>query len=163
MMGMGIAAIIPILHKITNAQYFRDDYLEAFDFHKETGNYQLKADLLFENFRNFLTGFNNLIENTDEVWIYSKWGTLEEFAKNKDYASYLDYLEENSNREVPFYENSRGAVSVLGMDIKKCIVFYSGSYKAYLEEYSTLSDMEKLLAKAFNNPLSQIAKFCMFG
>jgi len=29
--------------------------------------------------------------------------------------------------------------------------------------YSTLMDMEKLLVKAFDNPLSKIAKFCIFG
>jgi hypothetical protein len=162
-MGMGIAAVIPIVHTINNAEYFRDDYLEAFDLHKETGNYLLKADLLFDYFRNFLTGFNNIIENVDEAWIYSKWEILEEFVKNKDYAGYLDYLKENSNRAVPFYEDSWGLVSVLGMDIKKSIVFYIGSYKAYLEDYTTLSDMEKLLSKAFNNPLSKVAKFCMFG
>jgi hypothetical protein len=162
-MGTGIAAVIPIVQKIESAEYIRDDYLEAFDLYEKTGDYLLKADLLFDNFRNFLTGFNDLIEKRHEMWVYSQWEALEEFAKNKDYAGYLDYLKENSNRSAPFYDDSRMSVSVLGMDVKKSIVFYTGSYKAYLEEYSTLLDMEKLLTKAFNNPLSKVAKFCIFG
>jgi hypothetical protein len=162
-MGSGIAAVIPIVHKITNAKYIRDDYLEAFDLNEETSHYLLKLNVLFDHFKAFLTGFNDIIEEKDELWIDSKWEELEELAKRKDYAGYLDYLDENSNRSVPFYERSRGAVSLLGMDVKKSIVFYSGSYKAYLEEYSTLSHMEKLLLKAFDNPLSKVAKFCIFG
>jgi hypothetical protein len=162
-MGTSIAAIIPIVFTIERSNYFHDDYFEAFDLSKKKGHYQLKPNLLFKHFREFFIGFNNIIENTEETWVSSQWEALDEFAKNKDYKGYLNYLADNSNMSVPFYENSWGSVSVLGMEAKASIVFYSGSYKADLEEYSTLSDMEKLLRKAFDNPLSKIAKFCIFG
>jgi hypothetical protein len=43
------------------------------------------------------------------------------------------------------------------------LLTYNGSYKAILEEYTTLSDMEKLLAKAYDHPLAKITKFGIFG
>ena len=162
-MGAGIAAIIPIVFTTKRPDYFHDDYFEAFNLSNKKEYCQLKPNLLFEHFKDFFVGFNNLIENTEETWVSSKWETLDGFAQNKDYNGYLNYLADNSNMAVPFYENDWGLVSVLGMKAQRYIVFYSGSYKADLEEYSTLSDMEKLLMKAFDNPLSKIAKFCMFG
>jgi hypothetical protein len=42
-------------------------------------------------------------------------------------------------------------------------MFYQGSYKAILEEYSTLNHFEKTLVKAMSNPLANAVKFGIFG
>lgn len=42
------------------------------------------------------------------------------------------------------------------------LLFYQGSYKALLEEYSTLEHMDRLLAAAMpENPLAKVARFGM--
>ena len=41
--------------------------------------------------------------------------------------------------------------------------FYFGSYKAILEEYSTLTHFERLLAIAMKNPLAGAVKLGIFG
>jgi hypothetical protein len=129
-----------------------------------TKAYLLKPEWIFDHFKTFLEGFNSIIEPGQKLWIDEEWEALEEFAKNKAYADYLDYLATESNGSVPFYEE-RGwpGISVSGLTVMKGIIFYMGSYKAELEEYSTLSHMEKLLLKAFDHPLSKVAKFCIFG
>jgi len=53
--------------------------------------------------------------------------------------------------------------SILGGYCEQYWLFYSGSYKAYLEEYSTLSHFEKVLAKTMKNPLAKAIKFGIFG
>jgi hypothetical protein len=40
---------------------------------------------------------------------------------------------------------------------------YRGSYKALLEEYDTLTDMDYMIAKALSSPLAKITRFGMFG
>ncbi|GHV36325.1 hypothetical protein FACS1894187_10730 [Synergistales bacterium] len=165
-MGTGIGGVVPVVCKVDNwdKKYFSEDYFDSFYFSEEDGLYQLKPELIFDNFKSFLEGFNAIIGSSRDSWVYSKWNALDKFAQEKDFEGYLDFLDEESNKSAPFYDgNSMASASVLGMKVMAGIVFYTGSYKAFLETYSTLSHMEKLLVKAFDNPLSRVAKFCIYG
>ena len=65
------------------------------------------------------------------------------------------------NASVPYIDTM--SLSCLSCYENIPFLFYSGSYKAMLEEYSTLLHMEKMLVKAMNNKLKTIVKFGIFG
>jgi hypothetical protein len=64
---------------------------------------------------------------------------------------------------VPFVYSRYSTFSVLGCRCEQYWLFYNGSYKAFLEEYSTLLHCERILAKAMSNPLVNAVKFGIFG
>lgn len=172
-MGQGIAGIIPIVFRIKerNKEYLSQNYLDNFRLTKNDSQffyYEIKEDILMMNFKKFLLEFNELIY-TDKAT--HKWEYVNEFINRYDsvtdittFEAFKEILKNPKGSIIPFYWDSRGTASVLGInEVYECIVFYSGSYKAFLEEYSTLLHMEKLLAKAIDNPLSTVTKFCIFG
>jgi hypothetical protein len=67
------------------------------------------------------------------------------------------------NGYAPYLEKGSLSFSCLGGECYEYWIFYSGSYKAYLEEYSTLLHFEKLLPKAIKNPLATSVKFAIYG
>jgi hypothetical protein len=117
--------------------------------------------LLVNNYKSFLTEFYDLIdEDFHEVTELDPnsiplAGNLDEFSQlfNRD----------NRNSLVPFVDESGYFFSVLGCECKRYWLFYNGSYKADLEEYSTLLHFEKILAKAMKNPLGAAVKFGIYG
>jgi len=74
----------------------------------------------------------------------------EVFERNKSRNARVPYIDTMSLSCLSCYENTP-------------FLFYLGSYKAMLEEYSTLLHMEKMLVKAMNNKLKTIVKFGIFG
>jgi hypothetical protein len=167
-MGTGIAAAIPLVFKQyegrkLDEEYFAKGFLENFDV-EEVGTkkiYSIKKDLLINNYKSFLTEFYDLIDEDFH----------EETELDPDSIPLADNLDEflqlfncdNRNGSVPFVEESSYAFSVLGCECKRYWLFYNGSYKAILEEYSTLLHFEKILAKAMKNPLGTAVKFGIYG
>jgi hypothetical protein len=67
------------------------------------------------------------------------------------------------NSSTPFIYPHWSTFSTLGGQCKEYWLFYSGSYKAYLEEYTTLEHLERILSKTMKNPLANTIKFGIFG
>jgi hypothetical protein len=73
-----------------------------------------------------------------------------------------EFSHSNQNGGVPLILNH--SVSILACDdTLSAWQFYLGSYKAYLEEYSTLTHFEHALAKSMKNPLTSIIKLGIIG
>jgi hypothetical protein len=162
-MGTGIVAVIPIIigpwkddwPTDIDTKDFSKNFFENYTFHKKEGLYTIKTDLLIKNYRDFLTEFYTCIdekirmENLPDVSTYDEFETaFERDARNAD---------------VPYFESRASRFSCLGGECEKYWIFYSGSYKAYLEVYSTLLHFEKLLPKAISNPLGNSVKFGILG
>ena len=64
---------------------------------------------------------------------------------------------------MPFIYDIPGMFSTLGCECQVYWLFYSGSYKAFLEEYTALMHFERVLARAMINPLASAIKFGIFG
>ena len=156
-MGTGISAGIPIELKPQfgcEKKYFHSTFFNHYDKDDETGFYHLKKDFLVENYVSFLDEFYELIGETEElsernIPIVS---TFEEFENAFDRNS--------RNGRTPFISTY---MDFLGEDRSYCWNFYDGSYKAFLEEWSTLLHCERILLKAMKNPLAAVVKFGMFG
>ena len=174
-MGTGIMAAVPLVfepHKSYGRQekleekYFSKGFLSNFDVEEtESGiKYVIQKDLLLNNYKQFLLEFYDVIEedfkyktdiDPDNIPVANK---LEEFENI--------FEDQTRNRQVPFIDEGSSrfsGFSVLGCACTKFWLFYSGSYKAYLEVYSTLIHCEKILAKAMSNPLANAVKFGIFG
>ena len=169
-MGTGIAAAVPLVftpyeqwgsEKLVE-KYFAQGFLDNFDVAESNSKklYTIKPELLLGNYSAFLEEFYDLIEedfheSTDLTFGHiPSANSIEEFIKIFD--------GNNRNNQVPFMYNPH-FLSVRGCECRKYWLFYSGSYKAFLESYSTLVHFEKILAKAMTNPLANAVKFGIFG
>ena len=159
-MGTGIAAAIPIVIKpreFTGKEYFSNQFFTHFDKENEGGIYTIKIDFLLEHYFQFLKEFYELIGETEklermEVPILI---TFEEFEK------YFSFS--NRNGKSIFIYNQHIAFSFSGGQSSYYWHFYSGSYKAIVEVYSTFLHFERILQKTMKNPLAQVLKFGIFG
>jgi len=167
-MGTGIMAAIPLTFRahdrfrIEEAN-FTEKFFDNYDIFENEGKkkYVIKKDLLLVNYMQFLKEFHSLIEDDSfeepnfDSCILKDSNSLDDF---------IDVFKgKNRNNSVPFIYESPFMFSVLGCVCEKYWLFYSGSYKAILEEYSTLLHFEKILAKAMRNPLAHAIKFGIFG
>ena len=172
-MGAGIAAAIPIILKpykkyyFKNEKYFDDKYFSKGFFEnfnsEETDSTMvcnIKEDLLLNNYKSFLVEFYNLIEKDIEIIGF----TSDTIPTAINMEEFFDvFKKENRDSRIPFVYKGSHAFSILGGDCQLYWVFYNGSYKAYLEEYSTLLHLEKIVSKAMTNPLANAIKFGIFG
>ena len=168
-MGTGIMAAIPIVFKPNdrfgiNEKNFTTGYFDNFDVAENDGKkiYTIRKDILLKNYKLFLTEFYNLIEEDfqEETSIAPEVipnaNSLDEFMEA--------FSSNNRNNRVPFIYETPFMFSVLGGCVcEEYWLFYSGSYKAVLEEYSTLLHFEKIVAKSMSNPLANAIKFGIFG
>jgi len=167
-MGTGIMAAIPLVFKAherfgIDAKNFTTGFFDNYNVEEIDGKkiYTIKEDLLIDNYRPFLVEFYDFIE--EDIQKATKLapdaipdtGSLEEF---------MEVFEgRNRNNRVPFTYPTPMMFSTLGCVCEEYWLFYSGSYKAYLEVYSTLQHFERILAKAMKNPLANAIKFGIFG
>jgi len=179
-MGTGICGAILLEFDIKSERM--DDFVEKsvkgfldnYEFKSKNersrcDRYAIKNEILIPNYADFLTEFYSLIYNDfdgihapfddEPVGDYTKkllsCKTREEFD--------VAFDSENRNTDTPFIDGMSMFFSCLYCSTNSPFVFYSGSYKAILETYSTLVDMEKILAKAMNNPLKTAVKFGIYG
>jgi hypothetical protein len=143
---------------------FHKEFFNFFN-RKKTGNdyvFTVKNDFLLANYKDFLCEFYQLIE--EDLCERAKITMESELLKIKDMDSFRSAFEHYArNGHIPDICSSRGMVSVLGCNCIESRVFYFGSYKAYLEEYTTFTHFERILVKAMKNPLAKIVKFCEYS
>jgi hypothetical protein len=162
-MGTGIDAVIPIIfepwkddHSTSiDPEYFSENFFDNYDFNEKEGLYTIKADLLIRNYRDFLTEFYSCIGEEIQMENLPNIGSYDEFK--------AVFNRKVRNATSPYLEADGGFFSCLGGECGELWNFYTGSYKAYLEEYSTLLHFERLLPKAIKNPLANSVKFGIFG
>ena len=169
-MGTGIVAVIPlVLGNIKNKErYFNKGFFENYNKVNEEDSdiYVIKKDILLENYNSFLYEFYDL--TGEEVYTNYNLRCSEypqEMLENiEDCETFLDrFSRDNRNATEPFMEDNYFTLSTTGCHCSKYFMFYSGSYKAILEEYRTLHHIENILSKAMENPLGKSVKFGIYG
>jgi hypothetical protein len=175
-MGTGICGGIPL-------DFFFEDEREREIFVKKSGDeflafyretkidpktgeifYTINCPDLLPRFREYYFGLHTILNNDDVL----KGVTLfnddyDAIIQNNDYDAFVKHFSSDS---ASFYDPAirrDSFFSVVGIYPVTYLLIYQGSYKAVLEEYTTLCDMEKLLAKAYEHPLAKITKFGIFG
>lgn len=179
-MGQGILGAIPTSFRFQKGRWESDETenkmnfakhaaKDFFDFYNENqiinekGNketfYTIKPEILLPNFKDFFIEFQTLIGNADDIEVKE---ALENFNENYDRI----VASCNMDEFLSFFNNFEYFPRLFeyfdAMYIntdKQDIIIYQGSYKAFLEEWSTLKHMECLLRAAMNNPLAKIVRF----
>jgi hypothetical protein len=174
-MGRGISGVIPVVFHFEEGwmndskeqfiEHSPDNILDFYDEMKENNKviYSIKNQILLPHFKDFYFGFHSIIDNQN-VLKYSK--TFNEdynaIIKSNDREAFLEHFSDTEEFE-PHYETSHGFFSTMFIICDEFLIVYQGSYKAFLEEYRTFYHMERLLVKAFDNPLAKVTKFGEFG
>jgi len=121
--------------------------------------YTIKPEILLPNFKDLFIEFQNLIGNADEIEF--KQG-LEKFNENYDKIvasgnmdNFLKYFDDYGYPPKLFEYFDAMYINTDRRDL----IVYQGSYKAFLEEWSTLKHIEYLLRAAMKNPLAKVMKF----
>jgi hypothetical protein len=167
-MGAGISAAIPIIigpykdvwTTTIDPKKFSKNFFDNYDFDEKEGLYTIKTDLLIKHYRDFLIEFytcidEKCIDNKDRIETIPNVTTYKKFK--------AIFQHEKRNGEAPYIYTGRYGFSCLGGECYEYWIFYNGSYKAYLEEYSTLLHFEKLLPQVIKNPLANLVKFGIHG
>jgi len=176
-MGTGISGVILLEFEIElcdknhftgySVKGFFDNYniLKTKDSYYE--KYVIKEDILLSNYADFLVEFYTIIHD-EFKGIQGPYDEMLDEANTKKILSCktrkefdIAFERDTRNGSAPYI--TENYFSCMYCDRNSPFVFYSGSYKAYLEEYSTLVDMEKMLAKAMTNPLKTAVKFGIHG
>jgi hypothetical protein len=165
-MGAGIGAAISLVitprrHNGFDERCFTPGFFDCYNKMEEDSNafYVMKEDFLINNYKSFLIEFYDCI-GAD---IYKETGLLPDtipIASN--IVEFTEAFDRHKRDQLPKIYDAP-FFSTLGCECVKFWYFYSGSYKAFLEEYSTLQHFENVLAKAMSNPLSNAVKFGIFG
>jgi len=170
-MGTGIMAAVPLLfepyksygrQEKIKSEYFTKGFFENFNIDEnESGiSYVIKKDILFNNYKQFLLEFYDLIEMDFTNYTELDIDIIPKISNFDDFSEIFD--KDKRNGLVPFIYYYYSTFQVLGCQCKKYWLFYSGSYKAYLEVYNTLLHFEKILSKAMKNPLANAVRFGIF-
>jgi hypothetical protein len=181
-MGRGIAGIIPITFGISRGEYVSDyernrdkiikhssaNFFDCFnrkedDKRKEL--FSIKSELLLPNLKDFMIEFHALIERQIFPDSLEKLNDekYDKILADGDMDALLEYFSPNEGT-IPFYtEGHIGFSGALPIDCHLYLIVYWGSYKAFLEEYNTLQDMEVILRKTLRNPLTQVLQIGIFG
>jgi len=162
-MGTGIAAVIPIVlgpprsgwnRKIDN-KYFSPTFFECYDVNEDGSVYTIRHEMFLHNYQSFLTEFYDCIGEDYDANSIPQTSNFDEFRNIFD--------RDERNAGVPYIDLHWSMFSMLGGVCEEYWKFYSGSYKAMLEEYSTLMHFERILAVAMKNPLAGAVKFGIYG
>ena len=161
-MGTGIAAAIPIvigpesnIWKRIEKKDFSDNFFKNYTVDKEENIYTIKPELLLDNYHSFLEEFYDCIGEKDKIKNIPKVSTYDEFE--------AAFEHDERGGDVPYLDDDYYIFSTLGCKCKEYWLFYSGSYKAYLETYCTLRHFERTLARALKNPLANSIKLGIYG
>lgn len=173
-MGRGIVGVIPIAFEVDRWDKDRldDSFLECYQYDEEHNEYRIKIDFLVGNFKDFFMAFHETIHATwnEESfdWNNEFWEAFDlRMADGYDEAAFFELFEENRTGIVPMYNTNHprlgSPLTVMYVGVKRFIMFYNGSYKAWLEEYTTFTHMERMTAKAIKNPLVKAVKYGIHG
>jgi hypothetical protein len=168
-MGEGIVGVIPFVFKIgkydfdSDKEYFSPNFFDFYEKQIKDSNYifTIRTEKFLPYYGDMLIEFYETIGKDLEQ--ATKLTPESEHLKVKSFERFEElFSKSNRNSRSPFIVDSF-LVSVLRCDTNYAWVFYSGSYKAYLEEYSTLLHFERIVAKSMKNPLAAIVKFGIIG
>jgi hypothetical protein len=179
-MGTGIMGAIPVSFRFSSRpwglelneqdnkkKFTKHAPKDFFDFYnevchtdekKKSTHYVIKPEILLPNFKEYFYEFHNLIADEERVDGYEKFNdTYDTVIASNDLDKFMEYFDDGTGyapRDFPYFEP---------MYITDCrnLLVYQGSYKAILEEWSTLSHMERLLWAAMKNPLAKVMRFGM--
>ncbi|GHU17397.1 hypothetical protein FACS189472_04220 [Alphaproteobacteria bacterium] len=167
-MGRGIGAVVQLEFSMESfscerdsKEYFSDGFFDFYNCETDDRNhiFKIKEDFLLANYGDFLSEFYQTIG--EDLLECTEISPDDSLLKLKDMSSFVEAFDRRSG--VPSITTSRYDISVLGGDSRSSWLFYLGSYKADLEEYSTFTHVERMLAKAMKNPLAKLVKFCIRG
>lgn len=181
-MGQGIIGVIPISFQFKRRSRGDDREKEEFRKHAADGFfdvynesqvktyeggtdtlYTIKPEILLPNFKSFFLEFSGLIRNEralEEENISTKFNAdYDKIVASGDVEAFLKHFDGYSECVPQRYSG----LDTLYTDIGRCVLVYSGSYKAYLEEWTTLEHMELLLRAAMPHPLAKVMRFGLSG
>jgi len=179
-MGQGIMGAIPVSFSFERGYWKSDDSesrmkftkhaaIDFFDYYDENQKknekgdietyYTIKSDILLPNFKSFFIDFQKLIGNET----LKDFGSYEKFNDDYDRAvasgnidEFLKYFDDHSGYAPTVFSYFDAMyITTNGSDL----LIYQGSYKAFLEEWSTLRHMEHLLRAAMPHPLAKVVRF----
>jgi hypothetical protein len=187
-MGTGIMGVIPISFRIDGRFGTYSSYMESeaqenkelfikhsakdfFDFYNEVEYvenmgekkmrltyYDIKTEILLPHFKDFFIDFHKLIDDYPPM----DMGDDDKFTDQYDAV----VASNDIDKFVEYFDDSTGYAPTIfpyfsPMYTANCtnLLVYQGSYKALLEEWSTLYHMERLLHEAMKHPLAKVMKF----
>ncbi|MDR1170408.1 MAG: hypothetical protein LBK97_06205 [Prevotellaceae bacterium] len=185
-MGTGIVGGIPLSFRFGDGPWglerddenSRKEFVEHapkdfFDFYSETKRkqetgskertvsyYTIKPDVLLPNFKDFFFEFNELIGvKTSSGMDGGKKFNAEYDAvvASGSLDKFIEFFDDNSGYEptiFPYFDP-------MYITDSENLLVYQGSYKAMLEEWSSLLHMERLLWAAMKHPLAKVMRFGM--
>jgi len=165
-MGRGIAAAVPLTfgqgRRGLDEKIFVVGFLDCYNMTETEGKklYTIKSEILLNNYKSFLEEFYDLI---GEDFQRETKLTFDEVPNASNLEEFMDVFSKSSRGGWTPFTDYGYSFSTIGCDCDDYWMFYSGSYKAELEEYCSLAHFEKILAKAMDNPLAKAVKFGMFG
>jgi hypothetical protein len=142
------------------------DFYNKKEYEEETGkktemvtSYEIKPEILLPNLKDFFFEFYQLIDDVVEEESAAKFNDeYDVIVASGDYDKFCDYFNNRSGGIVPFISPYFDAMYI---ENRKNLHIYNGSYKAILEEWSSLSHMERLLWAAMKHPLAKVMRFGM--
>jgi hypothetical protein len=158
-MGQGICGVIQLNFEMRGfsfekeREYFSPNYFDFYDRKTKGSDYlfTIKPELFLPHYGDFLVEFNETIGETFEL--------EGELLNINDF----EQFEKNFSRSGTPRIWGNHYISIMSCETHSAWQFYSGSYKAYLEEYSTLTHFERVLSRAMKNPLTPIIKLGILG
>ncbi|MDR0714612.1 MAG: hypothetical protein LBF89_10205 [Bacteroidales bacterium] len=145
---------------------FFDFYNEA-EYEEEIGNktltltyYEIKPEILLPNFKDFFIEFHKLI-GSSPVEIMDGCAKFNDkydaIVAAGDIDGFIKYFKDKSGCAPSIFPYFGPAYIANSTNL----LVYQGSYKAFLEEWSTLFHMERMLWKAMEHPLAKVMRFGM--
>ncbi|MDR2085838.1 MAG: hypothetical protein LBP72_01565 [Dysgonamonadaceae bacterium] len=119
--------------------------------------YVIKPEILLPNFKEYFYKFNELIGESDYPDDYEKFNDeYDVVVKSNDLKKFIEYFTDSRGEPYMFSE-----VEMSYVDVSKNLLIYRGSYKAILEEWTSLQHMERLLWAAMDHPLAKVTRIGM--
>jgi hypothetical protein len=189
-MGAGIMGAIPTSFRFDGSYGSYSNYMESrvkenkekfikhapkdfFDFYNEVeheekmGNktmtltyYDIKPEILLPNFKDFFIEFHTLIGNypMEEMDGCEKFNDkYDAIVASNDIDKFMKYFDDHTGYAPLFFPYFEPAYIANSTNL----LVYQGSYKAILEEWSTLFHMERMLWAAMKHPLAKVVRFGM--
>ncbi len=158
-MGVGIGACIPLSFKREKFRFddTRSGFLACYDktdFDDKFYEFNIKQDLLLNNYKDLINEFYTLIDDQQNKEFHFSENTAEHF-------NLTNFDEFKTAFQSKIHGFMSFSTTVCTPDCS--FLVYSGSYKAFLEEYTTFTHIENILCNVIKNPLVKCLKFGEFG
>lgn len=119
--------------------------------------YTIKPEVLLPNFKDFFYAFRKLIGEDEEPMGEKLDDKYDAVVATNDLDKFVEYFDQHSGSVPSIFPYFAAAY----ISIDTNLLVYQGSYKAMLEEYSSLLHMERLLWAAMDNPLAKVMRIGM--